>query len=584
MSDNGRSQPAGVALRWLGRALALIRYAAIAVAIWASLKYSDDAVDTIINSGLFLLPLLLMLALSGRIAASISAAAAIAIFVYALGEMKLRYFDNRLAASDFPFLDESANWIIVTRYPLLYGSLIGFIAFALLLMLERRLNTRQVRSMRIGARARVAAAGLFVALIAFSLVNRQHHTWEVFRDDADCGRLKTCGVMSRLVYSIAVFEFEPPKHEGDPAYFLDHMNGLPTLAPTSATAENTATHPDIVVWLNESTFDPANYVLPKAKLPHLTMLDIDQHTRGASPLHVHTFGGKTWLSEFSMLTGLVPDDFGGRRSLVFNAVAPHTTSNLVRLLKSNGYRAVVLMPTFKRFYGAGRVYEKMGFDEVLTLRDFHEYDSVPGDEWDIATSPRLGEAAAKLIRDHRKDPDADKPLFLYMLSIMEHAPYSKRTPVTYGLDHTGITPSLASRLSDYIGRLKVLSDAVNGLGRFLQSDSRPAMLCYFGDHQAYFEEPPPQYRYTLPDPSFITQYRLRTNFPTAEVPQTPSMDIAFLPSLVADLAGVTEDRHFTALSAMRRLCQGKLDDCEDHQLVESYKGYVYSDALGLLTK
>src|SRR5882757_8919154 len=252
MSDHGRSQPAGrmgIALRALGSVLAFIRYAAIIAAIWASLKYSDDAVDTVINSGLFLLPLLLMLALSGRIAASISLAAAIAIFVYVLGEMKLRYFDNRLAISDFTFLDESANWIIVARYPLLYSSLIGFIAFALLLMLERRLNTRHVRSMRIAPRARVAAAGLFVALIAFGLVNRQHHTWEVFRDDADCGRLKTCGVMSRLVYSIAVFEFEPPKHEGDPAYFLDHMAGAPALVTPADAPKN----PDIVVWLNEST-------------------------------------------------------------------------------------------------------------------------------------------------------------------------------------------------------------------------------------------------------------------------------------------------------------------------------------------
>ena len=583
MFDNGHSPPAGragFALRLLGHGLALIRYAAIVAAVWASLRFSDDAVDVVINSGLLLLPLLLILALSGRIAASLSGAAAIAIFVYALGEMKLRYFDNRLAVSDFPFLDESANWIIVARYPLLYGSLIGFVAFALLLMLERRLNTRNTRSMRVGWRARVAAATLFAALIAFSAVNRHHHQWEVFRDDADCGLLKTCGVVSRLVYSTAVFEYDPPQHKGDPAYFLDRMANLPPASATSAPA----THPDIVVWLNESTFDPANYVLPHAQLPHLAMLDIDEHTRGASPLRVHTFGGKTWLSEFSLLTGLVPDDFGGRRSLVFNAVGPHTSSNLVRLLKSNGYHAVVLMPTFKRFYGAGRVYEKMGFDEVLTLRDFHEYDAVPGDEWDIATSPRLGEAAIKLIREHRSGPDAGQPLFLYMLSIMEHAPYLKNTPVSFGLDRSGISKSLAARLSDYIARLKTLSGAVSGLDRFLQADSRPAMLCYFGDHQAYFEEPPPPYKYTLPDPSFITQYRLRSNFVTAEVPQVPILDIAFLPSLLADLAGVSEDGHFSALSAMRRLCAGKLDDCEDQRLVDSYKGYVYSDKLGLLTK
>jgi phosphoglycerol transferase MdoB-like AlkP superfamily enzyme len=343
-------------------------------------------------------------------------------------------------------------------------------------------------------------------------------------------------------------------------------------------------HPDVVVWLNESTFDFNNYVLPGARLPRLPMFDIDEHTRGASPLRVHTFGGRTWLSEFSVLTGLVPDDFGGRRNLVFNTVAPRTATNLVRLMKANGYRAIVLMPTFKRFYGAGKVYEHMGFDEVLTLRDFHEYDDVPGDEWDIATSPRLAEAAIKLLRTHRQGPDADQPLFLYMLSIMEHAPYSGRFPVSYNLDHAGVTKSLAAKLSDYIAKLKLLSQSIAPLDRFLQSDPRPALFCYFGDHQAYFEEQQPPYRYGFSDPSLITQYRLRSNFTAPQVADYPILDIAYLPSLVADYAGVNKDPYFTALSAMRRLCKGKFDDCEDPKLVESYKGYVYSDGLGVLEK
>jgi len=110
--------PAGRAgfLLWLvGRGLALLRYAAIAAALWVSLQYTDDAVCGVINAGLFLLPLCLFLALSGRVAASLNGAAAVAIFVYFMGEMKLRYFGNRLALADMAFVGESANWTIVTR-------------------------------------------------------------------------------------------------------------------------------------------------------------------------------------------------------------------------------------------------------------------------------------------------------------------------------------------------------------------------------------------------------------------------------------------------------------------------------------
>ncbi len=582
MQEQSRPSPARASLvvRLLGRGLALLRYAAIAAALWVSLQYTDDAVCAVINAGLFLLPLCLLLALSGRIAASFNGAAAVAIFVYFMGEMKSRYFGNRLALADMAFVGESANWTIVTRYPLLYGSLIAFAVFVFLLWLERRLNTRGSLSRRATPGVRVIAASTFLSLLAFSTVSRHHHQWEVFRDDGDCGPLKTCGVMSRLVYSVAVFEFDPPAHTGDPAYFQQRMAALAPRDPSAAGG----TRPDVVVWLNESTFDFNNYVLPGAKLPRLPMFNVDDDTRGAGPLRVHTFGGRTWLSEFSMLTGLVPDDFGGRRNLVFNTVAPRTTSNLVRLMKANGYRAIVLMPTFKRFYGAGKVYEKMGFDEVLTLRDFHEYDAVPGDEWDIATSPRLSEAAIKLLREHRKGPDADKPLFLYLLSIMEHAPYSGHYPVSYNLDHAGIKRSLAAKLSDYIAKLRLLSESIVPLDRYLQADARPALFCYFGDHQAYFEEPQPPYRYGFAEPDFVTQYRLRSNFEAPQLPAYPILDIAYLPSLVADYSGVAEDPRFAALSAMRRLCKGKLDDCEDQRLVESYKGYIYSDALGLLEK
>ncbi|HVT36534.1 MAG TPA: sulfatase-like hydrolase/transferase, partial [Nevskiaceae bacterium] len=374
-------------------------------------------------------------------------------------------------------------------------------------------------------------------------------------------------------------EFAPEAHEGDPAVFQARAAALPALPPSPVQKA------DIVVWLNESTFDPRNYHLPGARLPHLRMMDAAPTTRARDHLRVHTYGGKTWLSEFSLLTGLVPDDFGARRNLVFNSVTPNTTSNLVRALKADGYKTVVLMPTFKRFYGAGRTYLGTGFDQVLTLRDFPEYDNVPGDEWDIADSDRLAQAAQTIVERHRAGPDGAQPLLLYLLSIKEHAPYSKKTPIDYALQRVPIKESLQHKLSDYLGKLVKLDNALLALQQALfRNGERPVVFAWFGDHQAYFEEDAPPYTYDLPKPDYLTQFQLRTNFNAPATATGDYFDIAFLPSLLIDYAGARPDDYFAGLSAMRRLCGGLMDECADKALVQSYKAWVFSPGLGLFAQ
>jgi len=570
MRENARMLPA---LARLG-GLSLIAVQAVAgtAAIYLSLQFSDDPLCALINAGLFLLPFLLLAVLSGRLAWSLAFATGLALLFWAIGEFKLRYFGNRLALIDLYFLSEGANWSIVKRYPLVQAALAGWLL--LVLLLWRQARSAQAGRPPLRATARFACLVLLSGWCAVAWSGRHQHQWEVFRDDADCGLTKTCGVMARLVYSYGVFEFAEPLPGGDPAPFLAAAAALP---PAAAPAEN---KPDVVIWLNESTLDPAQYRLDGARLPKLALFRRDARTRAAGQLRVHTFGGKTWLSEFSLLTGLVPEDFGGRRTTVFNSVAPKLRSNLVARFEANGYDSVVLMPTPRAFYGAARTYAGLGFDRILTLRDFPEYDGVRGDEWDIADSERLGEAAAKLLREHRRQ-QPERPLFLYLLSIKEHAPYSRRTPPRFRLAHTGLPKSLASKLTDYVGRLQRLDTGLQILEKELTSGPRPALWAWFGDHQAYFEEHSPPYRTKLPDPDLLTQYQLRAHGlpPLGESPAL--LDIALLPSLIADQAGLEPDAYFDAQSAMRRLCDGRLQDCPDAALLASYKAHVFSPELAL---
>ncbi len=555
--------------------LLLLRLLAVVAALYISVQYSDDAWCLLINGCLFLLPFALLLGLTGRWVWSLSGAAAFALFIYGMGELKFIYFYTRLIVADWSFVLEPANWTIVRQYPRIYTALAGFSTGLLLLIVDATLATPH--RPRLAGRFRIASLVLAGLLVGALATQRHHHTWEVWLDDANCNTANKCGVASRLLFSLQIYEFEVPPHLGDPTPFLSAEVALGEQARPQL-----AQHPDVVLWLHESTFNPRQFQLPGAKLPPLPMFEASPQTRAMGLLRTHTFGGKTWLSEFSALSGLVPDDFGAHRARVFTTIGTKTQTNLFRELKAQGYTTIVLMPTFKRFYGAGRTYEQMGADRILTLRDFPEYDQYPGDEWDIAETPRMAEAAIKLIREHRAGPDGAKPLFLYFLSVKEHAPYLANTPIGYKLDKAPIPKSLAAKLTDYVNRLVTLDDAVQTINDYLfAKDARPAVFAYFGDHQAYYEAESPPYRFKLPEPKHVTQFQLRTNFAAAREPGMPLMDIAFLPGLVVDYAGVDRDNYFESLSAMRRLCKGALDDCADKTLLDSYKARIFGREVGL---
>lgn len=555
--------------------LGLIQAAATLWALRVSLQYSDDFTCALINIGLFAVPLLAVLAASGRWRIALTVATLLSLLAWGAGELKLKYFDNRLALLDFYFIGQSANWTIIARYPRLQAAVAGFIVLAAALIARAWFAPRGTP---LNWRLRTVCVAALAGWAVFAWQNRYHHTWQVFRDDADCGKLQVCGVMSRLVFSYNVFERPDALPAHDTTLFSDQARALPPVPVAAGGAK-----PDVVVWLNESTFDPRGYQIEGAQWPKLKMFDKRAETRAQGLLRVHTYGGKTWLSEFSMLTGLVPDDFGARRNLVFNSVTPHVQPHLVERFRASGYRTVVLMPTFKRFYGAGRIYEQLGFDQVLTLRDFPEYDGVPGDEWDIATSPRLAEAAVTLLKRNALNTGDPRPLFLYMLSIHEHAPYPKDTPVLPGLVHAGLPKSLKGKLSDYSNKMVTLDGSIDALETYLKQQPRRTLWAYFGDHQAYFEEAQPAYALRETKPDFITQYQLRSNYrPINPVDSPALLDIALLPSLIADTAGLARNDYFDGLSAMRRLCDGKLEDCPQKPLLDSFKGWVYRPELAVL--
>jgi hypothetical protein len=107
----------------------------------------------------------------------------------------------------------------------------------------------------------------------------------------------------------------------------------------------------------------------------------------------------------------------------------------------------VLFPVAKTFYNAESAYKDLGFDEVLTPLDFPEWGN-KSLVTSIVEDRDLFSYALKILSRSRP-----QPVFLYMLSMIQHGPYDASHPP--GVRPGAIGPRLGrrGRFSDWLGRM-----------------------------------------------------------------------------------------------------------------------------------
>ncbi|MEZ5420651.1 MAG: sulfatase-like hydrolase/transferase [Vicinamibacterales bacterium] len=301
------------------------------------------------------------------------------------------------------------------------------------------------------------------------------------------------------------------------------------------------------------------------------MPEPDDRTRVFGRLRVHSWGGSTWLTEFALLTGLTHDDFGPSGNGVYYTVTPHLRYSLPRLLKRHGYRAIAISGVPKALYNMEAAQRDLGFDEVLNPLDFPEWGG-KSLATHLISDQELGRYARQVLeRSH------DRPLLLFVLSMMQHGPYDSTHPVRYGLERTGLPADQAARTSDYVTRMLATNAAAKQFGAQLLASARPTVLAYFGDPQPNLETPLP-YVPGVAAARYLTSYVVKSNVPAPAPPRRASpLDISFLGAVILEQAGVPLDPLFEANRSMRQLCDGRLTDCPDRARIGSYRARLYRD-------
>ena len=522
---------------------------------------------------LFVLLFSSMFAITGQWQRGLNFASVLFVVLMLFHRMKIHYYKQPLLISDFWLVTDWRNWETLLHYKgAIFGvlGLLGLLGYAVF-------GWSDVESASTGFRvfAAILAATSFGLMWHYS---KDPDATKVWLDSLpDDGR----DVFLNLPMSCRGVFFKVPEFEGNSQEFKEKMTALlneKAESKTESAEKPDAEKPDIVVCLQESTLNPHQFDFDAETIPPFSMFNKQEDTAFVSPLRVHTVGGATWKSEFAFLAGVPSTDFGALASGVFYSVVPHLQTGFIKNLREQGYFCVALSPFTKGNYNAKPAYDHFGFDLMLQPQDLGYPASISKNLWHIRSEEMMYYTKLILQKQHPSLENVQQPMFVYVLTMKEHGPYNTNMPNHFNLASKRLGGKAISCLNDYIDRIDSLNEAIEGLNVYLKSRETPYVFGYFGDHQVAFDNQLPPKKGNFVNPDYVTQFVVRTNRKTDFVQQQDFLDLAFVGGVLLDVAGLSpKDDSMRANIAMRQLSQGKLEDAEDMDLVNSYRNYLYQD-------
>ena len=522
---------------------------------------------------LFVLLFSSMFAITGQWQRGLNFTSVLFVVLMLFHRMKIHYYKQPLLISDFWLVTDWRNWETLLHYKgAIFGvlGLLGLLGYAVF-------GWSDVESASTGFRvfAAILAATSFGLMWHYS---KDPDATKVWLDSLpDDGR----DVFLNLPMSCRGVFFKVPEFEGNSQKFKEKMTALlseKAESKTESAEKPDAEKPDIVVCLQESTLNPHQFDFDAETIPPFSMFNKQEDTAFVSPLRVHTLGGATWKSEFAFLAGVPSTDFGALASGVFYSVVPHLQTGFIKNLREQGYFCVALSPFTKGNYNAKPAYDHFGFDLMLQPQDLGYPASISKNLWHISSEEMMYYTKLILQKQHPSLENVQQPMFVYVLTMKEHGPYNTNMPNHFNLASKRLGGKAISCLNDYIDRIDSLNEAIEGLNDYLKSRETPYVFGYFGDHQVAFDNQLPPKKGNFANPDYVTQFVVRTNRKTDFVQQQDFLDLAFVGGVLLDVAGLSpKDDFMRANIAMRQLSQGKLEDAEDMDLVNSYRNYLYQD-------
>jgi hypothetical protein len=426
------------------------------------------------------------------------------------------------------------------------------------------------------------ALGLMVAVVATAIL-----TWMTFRIDGTRIRRAPACIAAVTFFVLATFGSMAKGERRHTEFYFENVyvsfflaswpetiealwrGALIEGAPNSPAAarQNTATvceprpkPPHIILIHQESVVPPSHF----PTLSYDRNLDPFFHSYDGQlrKLRVETFGGASWLTEFSVLTGLSTYSFGGMRQFVQQIMAGKVKDSLPHALSRCGYRNVLFYPMLRRFLGVGRFFKGVGLHEIYDAKD--QGATLPNERDRFYYANLLAE-----IGRHLKS--SSQPLFAYLETMATHGAYDYAYMPE--VDVPGAGPGTDPEMHEYLRRLAMARIDYTHLraelwGRF---PDQQFLIVHYGDHQ------PTAARTLLGLPASTTIEKVMESkneaalttyyaidavrYQPPPLPAVGSLDVPYLGTIVLEAARLPLSDSYRARRRLMLLCKGRYHDC-----------------------
>ena len=318
--------------------------------------------------------------------------------------------------------------------------------------------------------------------------------------------------------------------------------------------------PDVIVVQHESLFDPRIFDLPVE--PEIERFFSPQ-AGFSGRLHVDIYGGGSWQTEFSLLTGLSSRSFGPDAYFLFKKGVGRFPHSLPRALSGLGYRTMLAAGCRRDFMNYGAFYASIGVDERVFSEDFPPPFDVDRFE-DTSSDAMFLQATWRAFEESLgRDP---APRFLFALTNFNHGPHDRRQ-VPAGSFETERAFALRTlpdaHYAEYYARLAETASCWRTFKASLAArfPERPMLVVSYGDHQPVMTRRIEAALRLREDErrQFTTFYSVEgINMAPAPIGSLPDsgLDVAFLGTVALQAAGLPVDPIFATRASLLAQCGG----------------------------
>ncbi len=279
-------------------------------------------------------------------------------------------------------------------------------------------------------------------------------------------------------------------------------------------------------------------------------------------MRVETYGGASWLTEFSILTGLSTHSFGGMRPFVQSLLAGKVRDTLTETLARCGYRNVLFYPMLRNFVSNSRFYDAVGLKEIFDMKSQKTKSEQERDRVYYANAIDEMERHVKA---------SEKPLFTFIQTMSVHWPYDWTFEPDVKVPGGG--PGTDPEMSEYLRRIAMAKMDYDYLIAELKRrfPNEPVLVIHYGDHhptatqKLLGHDPEAQVEDLTLDPkskAFITYYAVEgINYALKALPGHDVVDVPYLGAILLQQAGLPLSAPNRERLRLMQACDGHYHTC-----------------------